>query len=261
MLDLFLGVLVGISLGLTGGGGSLLAVPFLIYGLKLEAKSAVSVSLVSVGAAALIGTIRNCRQKCIDFSSGINYMVFGMLGAPLGSMLAKKVPSNILTLLFAILMLIVAFLMWRKASGTLEEREVQLGSLHHLSEHGESSAPKLWLLPLSGIFSGVFSGLFGVGGGFIIVPSLVFVLGLEIRRAIATSLLIITGISISGTASALFMGIDLPLSTTMLFMTGSVVGIWLGQRMSAMVSGSNLQKTVAIIISLLATFVLYRNLA
>jgi uncharacterized membrane protein YfcA len=115
------------------------------------------------------------------------------------------------------------------------------------------------LLGAIGLATGVLSGLFGVGGGFIIVPALVFFSGMGMQRAIGTSLLVITLISAAGTASHLLAGKDLPLDTTVLFASGGVAGLFGGSGLAHRLAGSTLQKVFAAAILLVALFIIVRT--
>lgn len=264
-LILIFGALVGFSLGLTGGGGALFAVPLLTYGLGLPAHEAVGVSLVSVGATSFVGFLQRSRRGLVEFPTGLLFAFAGMMGAPCGSWLSLRVSETALLGMFAVLMLMIAAHLWRKAG----DRTARLPILSD-----EAAGPtcrrdptgKLFLtsrcaalLASIGLLTGILSGLFGVGGGFIIVPALVLFSGMGIQRAIGTSLLVIALVSVSGTLSHLAAGRDLSLATAGLFTVGSVgglfVGSWLGQRLA----GPALQRFFAAAIVLVAVYVIVRT--
>ena len=118
VFGLLFGAVVGFSLGLTGGGGSIFAVPLLVYGLSVAPHDAVGVSLAAVGMTALVGAIERLRARQVEVRTGILFAVAGMLGAPVGSWLSGRIPENMLLLLFAVLMLFIAGRMWFNAAGT-----------------------------------------------------------------------------------------------------------------------------------------------
>ncbi|MBI5758525.1 MAG: sulfite exporter TauE/SafE family protein [Planctomycetales bacterium] len=267
-LSVIFGTLVGLSLGLTGGGGAIFAVPLLVYGLGLEPRAAVGVSLVSVGVTALVGFVQRWRMGQVELPTGLLFAGAGMVGAPAGAWLAGQIPEKFLLVLFAILMGVVAARMWPSASqseelsGTVNwdddraatcQRDAS-GSLR-LTSHCAR------LLVVIGIAAGVLSGLFGVGGGFIIVPSLVLFSRMPIRRAIGTSLLVITLISVSGVASHLFAGRSVPVEAAALFSIGGTIGMLIGNRLSRRLAGATLQRGFALVIVLVALFVLLRPMA
>ena len=117
-LALIFGAAVGFSLGLTGGGGSIIAVPLLVYGLAMAPREAVGVSLAAVGATALVGAVHRLWHGEVEVRTGLIFAVAGMLGAPVGTYIGRRVPETVLLLAFAALMLWVAAMMWRKASTT-----------------------------------------------------------------------------------------------------------------------------------------------
>ncbi|MBX9790199.1 MAG: sulfite exporter TauE/SafE family protein [Pirellulales bacterium] len=271
LLTVMFGALVGFSLGLTGGGGAIFAVPLLVYGLGVDAREAVGVSLLTVGATALVGFGQRARAGLVEFPTGLLFAVAGMIGAPVGALLADRIPDAVLLGAFALLMLVIAARMWLKAAdstaalpiltreATLEAdagptcRRDPAGKLHLTSRCA-------MLLGATGLGAGVLSGMFGVGGGFIIVPALVVFSGMGIQRAIGTSLLVITLISASGSASHLLAGKDLTLSTAGLFTVGSLAGLFAGTGLAQRLAGPTLQQVFAVAIVVVAVFVLLRTL-
>ena len=115
LLSVVFGAIVGFSLGLTGGGGAIFAVPLLVYGLAVDPRQAVGISLAAVGAMSAIGLVGRWRSGQVEFQTGLLFAGAGMIGAPLGSWLSAQVPERLLLALFALLMLVVAVQMWRKA--------------------------------------------------------------------------------------------------------------------------------------------------
>ncbi|MGE3820828.1 MAG: sulfite exporter TauE/SafE family protein, partial [Isosphaeraceae bacterium] len=267
------GVLVGFSLGLTGGGGSIFAVPSLVYGLGIAPREAVGISLAAVGTTALFGCLQRLRAGEVEVHTGLIFSGGGVLGAPVGSWLGGLLPGPVLLLSFSALMILVATRMWLKAVRKPEEsRAIRAASARiPIDEPGpvcrRDPEGKLRLtsrcaslLVIVGLGTGVLSGMFGVGGGFVIVPALVFFSGMGIHRAVATSLLAITLVSASGVTSHLAAGRPLPLSVTGLFVLGGIVGMWLGTRIGREISGPRLQKVFALAILAVAAFVVAKSL-
>ncbi|MDP6700092.1 MAG: sulfite exporter TauE/SafE family protein, partial [Candidatus Latescibacteria bacterium] len=120
-LGLLCGAVVGFSLGLTGGGGSIFAVPLLVYGLDVAPREAVGISLAAVGATALLGAIQRLRAREVEIGIGLLFAVGGVLGAPVGSWLGRQLSADVLLLLFAGLMAFVAARMWSRAIRRPEE--------------------------------------------------------------------------------------------------------------------------------------------
>lgn len=268
MLPLYvlLGTLVGFSLGLTGGGGAIFAVPLLVFGLGLPARDAVGVSLLTVGTTSLVGFVQRARRGMVEFPTGLLFAVAGMFGAPLGSWLADQLSETILLTLFALLMFVVAVRMWRKAADSAAQLPIiddNRGPTCRRDPEGKLhiTSPCAMLLGLVGLGAGVLAGLFGVGGGFIIVPALVMFSGMGIQRAIGTSLLVITLVSASGTANHLLAGKDLPLTPAAIFTMGSIAGLFGGSLLAQRLAGPTLQRVFAAAIVAVALYVIFRTIS
>jgi uncharacterized protein len=260
------GACVGFSLGLTGGGGALFAVPLLTYGLGVPAREAVGISLLSVGATAFVGFIQRARRGLVEFPTGLLLALAGMIGAPVGSKLADFMPEPLLLAIFAGLMIVIAVRMWIKASDPST-------NMHLIDD--DSSGPTCrrdpagrlrltshcaLLLGAVGLSTGILTGLFGVGGGLIIVPSLVSFANMGMQRAIGTSLLIITLVSLSGTTSYLLAGKDLSFETAGLFISGSLFGMFVGSSLAQRIAGPKLQRVFAAFIVIVATYVVLKTI-
>jgi uncharacterized membrane protein YfcA len=260
-LSLLFGSVVGLSLGLTGGGGAIFAVPLLVYGLAVAPQDAVGISLAAVGTTALIGALQRLQAQEVDLKTGLLFALAGILGAPLGAWLNARLPGALLLILFALLMLVVAVRMWRRASLTVEQTTV-LSHACARSEHGRPILTSHCVLMLItvGLLTGILSGLFGVGGGFIIVPALVLVSGMAMHRAVSTSLVVITLVSASGVLSYLIAGRPLEWMLTGLFVVGGIIGMTLGTQWSRRLSGPVLQRGFAVALVVVAAFIITRNL-
>ncbi len=260
-LSVLFGLLVGLSLGVTGGGGSIFAVPLLVYGLSTTPREAVGMSLVIVGVTAFVGFLQRLRQGEVEARAGIIFALFGTLGAPVGALIGGQVPATVLLLFFSLFMVAVAFRMWRGATA-LRSRcgatdDLRPANVGESEQSGRSlcerdGAGRLLLslrcivvLGLVGLLTGVLSGLFGVGGGLFIVPALVFFTHMNIRRAVATSLFVIALISLSGVVSYVSAGGILNSVVALLFSLGGIVGLFLGANLSRRVSGPTLQRGFA----------------
>lgn len=265
LLTLLLGTIVGFSLGLTGGGGAIFAVPLLVYGLGVPAREAVGVSLLTVGSTSLIGFVQRARSGMVEFPTGLLFALAGMIGAPVGAIVADRMPEAVLLGLFAVLMLVIAVRMWRKADDAAARLPVIMdddaGPTCRRDPAGKLRLTSrcALLLGLVGLGAGLLSGMFGVGGGFIIVPALVVFSGMGMQRAIGTSLLVITLISAAGTASHLIAGKDLSMSTAGEFTAGSIAGLLAGSWLAQRLAGPTLQKVFATAIVLVALYVVFRT--
>ncbi|MCP5159015.1 MAG: sulfite exporter TauE/SafE family protein [Gammaproteobacteria bacterium] len=270
LLSLFFGLLVGFSLGLTGGGGSVFAVPLLVYGMQVPAHAAVVISLAAVGVTALGGGLARWRDGAAEFRTAIIFGLSGIAGAPLGAWLSPKLPETVLLTGFALLMLAVAFRMWRQASYRPEEtRLVRASSEPNSAAAGPACRydPNGQLqftsrcalrLVVTGSATGLLSGLFGVGGGFLIVPALVLVALLPMRRAVATSLWVIAIISAIGLSSHVIAGHRLDIGITIGFVGGGLGGMALGIVVGRRLAGPLLQKLFAGMIVAVAAFMLVK---
>lgn len=260
VLSLIYGAMVGFSLGLTGGGGAIFAVPLLIYGIGLPAREAVGVSLLTVSVTAVVGLIQRTRRGLVEFPTGLLFAVAGMLGAPGGAWLSRQMPEWLLLALFAGLMLTVAARMWIKAADSEARLPVLDDNAGPTCRRDPAGKLRLTsqcalLLGVIGLVTGVLTGLFGVGGGFIIVPALVMFSGMGMQRAIGTSLLVISLVSAMGVANHLVAGNSLSQAPAVLFTAGGVGGLLAGGRLSQRVSGPILQRVFAAAILLVALFV------
>lgn len=265
MYAILFGIVVGLSLGLTGGGGSIFAVPLLIFGLQVPPLQATTISLAAVAATSFYGSLIAGLSRMIEWRTAVILGAAGIFTAPLGVKLAHHVTEQFIVVGFAALMLIVAFLMglkvWRRADGAaivraglIDDLEKDSGAICRLDENAvlRLTAPCSGVLLLAGCVTGLLSGFFGVGGGFLIVPALIFVTQLSIQRAVAASLFIIAMIGISGVASALWQGREIPLVLTILFILGGMIGMFLGQRVARKLSGPLLQKIFIVIVVIVA---------
>ncbi|MCB1766835.1 MAG: sulfite exporter TauE/SafE family protein [Candidatus Competibacteraceae bacterium] len=267
-LSLFFGLVIGFSLGLTGGGGSIFAVPLLVYGLHTPAHQAVVISLAAVGATAFGGGLARLRDGDAEPRTAIIFGLSGIMGAPLGAWLNPRFPATILLAGFALLMLAVAFRMWRQASRYPEETRLIRANGH---TDGDNAGPACRYDPggrlqftsrcalrlaVAGTLTGLLSGLFGVGGGFLIVPALVMLASLPMRRAVATSLWVIAIISAIGFLSHLAVGHHLNVGITLPFVFGGLGGMALGIAVGRYIAGPMLQKLFAGMVVVVAVFML-----
>jgi uncharacterized membrane protein YfcA len=266
------GTVVGFSMGLTGAGGSLLASPMLVYGIGFSARDAVGISLAAVGCTALIGAVPRMRSDRIDVRAGLIVAACGMLTAPLGTRLAGLLNEVVLLTAFAGLMLTIAVHMLRSASvasGRTRGSGSEEDAIHAAAMDSVAPSPtvpvtklrkryRIVLLMIVGLMTGFLSGLFGVGGGFILVPALLLVTRMRIDRAIGTSLLCIFLVSVSGVTSLALHHQRIPLRETTLFIIGGVLGLLPASRIAGRVSGPKLQRVFASSIILIAGFVVVR---
>lgn len=242
-------IAMGIVLGMTGGGGSILAVPILIYLMEVAEKSAIATSLLLVGATSAVAMLGYLRQGHVDLRIGAIFGVFGMIGAYIGGFLAKFIPGTLLIALFAALMLGAAFAMFRPGKGEGEEDLVA------------TPPQKLPLVSIGGegIVVGIVTGLVGAGGGFLVVPALVLMSGLSMKRAVGTSLMVITMKSFAGFAGyAAHAEVDYRMALTMIGL--AVIGAVLGSSTAKYVDGAKLRKGFGVFVLMMGVFVLTQQI-
>lgn len=249
LIGLLLALLVGLSLGILGGGGSILTVPIFVYVLGIEPKAAIAMSLGVVGVVSLVGAWSHAREGNIDGKIALLFGSVAMVGTYLGARLAAYVSGAFQLTLFAIVMLLAAIFMYRDPK----------------SPGGTVSAPEgledRWLLiSLEGVAVGVLTGLVGVGGGFLIVPALVLLAGVPMKVAVGTSLLIIFMKSVSGFYGYLDL-VPIDWGFMAAFSASAVVGILVGSRIVRFIPQRALRKAFALFLVLMGVLILYRNLA
>jgi uncharacterized membrane protein YfcA len=266
-LGLILGTMVGCSLGLTGGGGAIFAVPLLVYGMAVDPRQAVGVSLITVAGTALVGFLQRARAAQVEFPTGLLFAVAGMTTTPAGVWLSRQLPEAALLIAFGVLMLVIAVRMWRNAqqkepAAVCVPVDDNAGPVCRRDPHGELQLTSrcAMLLAAVGLGAGVLTGLFGVGGGFIIVPALVAFSGMGMQRAIGTSLLIITLISVTGVVTQLASGGTVPWNVTLPFLLGSIAGLFAGTALARRLAGPHLQKVFAVAVVVVGVFVIVRSL-
>lgn len=264
IITMLLGIVVGVSLGLTGGGGAIFAVPLLVYVVGIGPRQAIDVSLLTVGLTALVGFVQRARKGLVEFTTGLVFAIAGMIGAPIGSYVADFIPETILLIAFAFLMLAIALRMWFKKEEVATYHDVSPESASAIcvrDPQGELhwTSPCAVLLMLVGLLTGFLAGMFGVGGGFIIVPALVAFSCMSMKRAISTSLLVMTLVSASGLASHIVAGKPMPIHIAALFSVGSLVGLMIGSQFAQRLSGEMLQRVFAGAIVVVALVVLTQS--
>jgi len=245
---------IGISLGLLGGGGSVLALPVLVYVMGVAPKSAIAMTLMIVGTVSILGLIPHWRAGNINGKIAILFGSATMVGTFVGARIATLpiVSETFQMLLFAVAMLLAAGFM------------IQRGSRPSKSDDALTLYPKplckycwLWLLT-EGLFVGMLTGLVGVGGGFAIVPALVLLAKIPMKQAIGTSLLIIVANSIAGFVG--YLGhVSLDWHLTLSFIFAASLGTIPGAYWARFVSAQKLQKAFGYFLLAIATLVLVQN--
>lgn len=262
-IELALGLAVGVIMALTGAGGGILAVPLLIFGAHLQLSQAAPVALLAVGIAAALGAIMGLMKGIVRYKATLLMASLGMLLAPMGVWLSEQVDNDWLSLLFALILLFVAYRTFRQA------RDEQAGKPIAAREPpcvvGAETGRFVWtarcarVLGLSGAVAGVLAGLLGVGGGFVMVPALKRYTDLAMQSIIATSLAVIALVSVSGVASSVIAG-SLDRNIALPFAAGSLGGMLLGRIVSSRIQGARLQQGFAAVSTLVAIGMIVKTL-
>lgn len=272
-MSVLFGIIVGLALGLTGGGGSIFAVPLLIYGLDVAPKSAVAISLGAVAITSAFGALEGWSRNLVELRAALIFAAAGMVAAPLGVFIGGLASDLLVVVSFAGLMLVVAIRMAVKArrepaqAGVVRARFTDdaaddASTICHYSPDGRLrlNAPCSAALVGVGIIVGVLSGFFGVGGGFLIVPALMLITEMGIHRAVATSLLVITLIGLSGLGSAALSGREIDWALMGLFVIGGIIGMLSGRGLARFLAGATLQLAFAAAMIAIAVFIVVQCL-
>ncbi|WP_213455490.1 sulfite exporter TauE/SafE family protein [Rhizomonospora bruguierae] len=238
-------VLIGVSLGLLGGGGSILAVPLLVYVAGLPAKEAIATSLLVVGATSAVGVLPHARAHRVRWRTGLVFGLAGMAGAYAGGRVAAIIPAAFLLTGFAIMMLATAVAMIR-ARRTAEGRPVP------------RELPVVRVV-LDGVVVGLVTGLVGAGGGFLVVPALALLGGLPMPVAVGTSLVVIAMKSFAGLAGYL-ASVPINRGLAAAVTAAAIAGSLLGGRLAGRVPADLLRKTFGWFVVLMGVFVLAQQL-
>ena len=247
ILAVVTGIGIGLSLGLLGGGGSILTVPALVYILGQDVSTAAATSLIVVGSNSLLGAGAHFRARRVRWRTALVFGGAGLLGALPGAKLNHVLPGALILLLFAGVMLAAAVLMLRR---------------RHVVETDRSSdcPTRRYCLTASvaGVAVGFMTGFFGVGGGFLIVPALAGALRFGMPHAVGTSLAIIALNSASGLFGYLIFG-HVQFGLAIPLVAGGAAGIALGAALAGRVPDKGLRRMFALMLVLLALFLVAQN--
>ena len=243
-------VAVGISLGLLGGGGSILAVPVLVHVMQLPAGVAVPMSLPVVGAAAAVGAIARWRAGQLRLGTAAAFAVVAMVASFAAARLGAGIADRPRLILFTAVMLVAAVIMWRRsmrATGAATEAP---------------TAPQGLALPRlvpAALVVGTLTGLVGVGGGFLIVPALAGAIGLPMAEATATSLAVIA-LNTAAASAGWWGRVELDLQLTSLVTVAALAGMTVGTRLAPRFSARTLTRAFAALLVAVAAFMVWQEL-
>ncbi|MFN6548697.1 sulfite exporter TauE/SafE family protein [Mycolicibacterium nivoides] len=250
-LGLGFGALIGVLLGLLGGGGSIMAVPVLVYALGLDVGQAILVALIVITVASSFGAIPRARAGQVQWRLAAVFAAVGIPATFAGSAIGDHLPQTVIMVGFATVMVVAGIRMLTDSGDT--------GTACEIGDSGidwRRCAPRS--IPV-GLAVGVLTGLFGVGGGFLIIPALVMMLGVEMSVAVGTSLLIITANSAAGVLSHLHDAtVDWVLTAA--FVSTALVGSLVAGQLGTKLDNTRLQRWFAYLVFVVAAYVLLDTL-
>jgi uncharacterized membrane protein YfcA len=245
-IGLVLALVIGVTLGLFGGGGSILTVPVFVYVLGFDPKLAIAMSFPVVGTTSAVGALRHWRTGNISLSKTLLFGLVTMTGAYGGARASRLLDGRQQLLILGIVMVAAAATMMRSAS-----REVEEVAARH------SHPPTLYLV---GFSVGVLTGTIGIGGGFLLVPALVVLGQVPMREAVGTSLLVIAMNCVSGFAGQRDVR-QIPWLFVVTFSAVAIAGILAGTRAARHVPQRTLKRGFAVLLLVIAVLVLWQNRA
>jgi len=232
--------------------------------VNLSPQSAIGVSLGAVCISAIFGVLTKLKSGQIEWLPAIVFSVIGGLFAPLGIYLNQQINESVLMVGFSVLVVIVAVRLWLQATRTPQQTKIVRSSIPEdgadtsaLCRANKNAPFKIGLPCISGmaaaaISTGILSGLFGVGGGFIIVPTLLLLTGISIQQAIATSLVVISVVSMTGFVGFFAAGSSIDIGLLSHVAIGGIIGMGCGVAVSRYVAGPILQKTFSVLMLVMA---------
>jgi uncharacterized membrane protein YfcA len=258
ILGFIAALLIGLVLGLIGGGGSILTVPVLVYLMYINPVTATAYSLFIVGSAALVGAFQNMKKGLVDYRTAVVFSIPAFIAVYLTrKFIVPAIPENLFTIgdylltknvgimvFFAIIMVLAAFSMiWSNSKEVVEQKKVSY------------NYP---LIMIEGFVIGILTGVVGAGGGFLIIPALVILANLPMKKAVATSLLIIAVKSLIG-----FIGDVENLEIDWRFLSSftglSVVGIFIGTWLSTFIDGKKLKKGFGWFVLIMGVYIIVKE--
>jgi uncharacterized membrane protein YfcA len=251
LLAIPFGLAIGVAIGMLGGGGSVLAVPVFVYILGQDVSEATTASLVVVTAAAVAGGFGHARKGRVCWRHAASFTAAAVPGIVTGTLAGDAVSGSALLAAFALVMLAAAAATWHRAGGDDDSEGDATW------ERGGTCPPlRLPRDLVAGAAIGFLTGFFGVGGGFLIVPTLAIALAFTMRTAVGTSLAIITATSLLGLAVHLIAGRSLDPGLTFVLTAASVIGALAGASLAARVPQQALGRAFAVLVTGVAAYLL-----
>lgn len=252
-------LLMGLVLGLIGGGGSILTVPIMVYFLDVNPILATAYSLFIVGITAFVGAVRNFQNQLVDFKTGIIFAIPAFIGVYIArAYFIEMIPDEIIILsavlqkgtaimiFFSLIMLLASYFMIRENNNEIKSSTLNYSKL---------------ILSIEGLVVGILTGIVGAGGGFLIIPALVLFAKLPMKKAVATSLMIIAIKSLFGFIGDLGnVNLIFDWSLLLLFTTLSVIGIYFGIYLTKFIEGKSLKKGFGWFVLVMAFVILFKEI-
>lgn len=252
--------IIGVVLGLIGGGGSILTVPVLVYLLYINPVTATAYSLFIVGTTSLVGAIQNIRKKLVDLKTAIVFSIPAFMAVyATRKYLVPAIPEDLFTVAGFLVTKDIGIMVFFALIMLLASYSMIWGECKNCDDDNVLIVYKYPMIVLEGIVVGVLTGIVGAGGGFLIIPALVMLAKLPMKKAVATSLLIISVKSLIG-----FIGdvqnLDIDWEFLSLFTTLSVVGVFIGIWSNKFIDGSKLKKTFGWFVFVMGVYILVKEL-
>lgn len=245
-LAVFLCVLIGLTLSLLGGGGSVLIVPLLVYLAKFPVNESIAMSLIIVGVASAYGSIKYLKEGFVNKRLVLLFVLPGIIASFAGARVAEYVPSKLLLFMFGAMMILISMILYKKSSQGRPKNEIVV------------CCPDLTVSVAAGTVIGFLTGLLGVGGGFLIVPTIALLMKCSLYTAIGTSLAIIAINSLTGFIGHL-SAIKINLFLTGFFLIATLAGAVAGTKVSGALKLNVLQKIFAGLIFFVGIFLAAQN--
>lgn len=243
VITIVFGTAIGLALGMLGGGGSILTVPVLVYLVQMDPHGAVTASLLIVGLNALIGSVLHWRAGHVKLKEAVLFGLYGVISSYAGARVSTLLNSTVLLILFALLMLVIAAIMLRPKTDSAKQ----------------STRQPWWLVFFGGLGVGLLTGFLGVGGGFLIVPVLVLLLGMEMPTAVGSSLVVIALNSAAGIVGHLSNHVALPWTEILVFTVVGAAGLFVGAKLTRVLPVARLQQAFAVFVFGLGLVLLFLN--
>ncbi len=251
-------VLMGMVLGTIGGGGSILTVPILVYLLNVEPSTATGYSLLIVGFTAAFGAVSYYRQGLIEMKAAITFAIPSIIAVYVTrAFIMPAIPDVLLETPFVLrkdMLIMVAFGVLMLAAAIMMLTKKQSTNTHQSGSHNPL------LIVAEGALVGMATGMLGAGGGFLIIPALVLLMGMEMKKAVGASLLIIALKSLIGFTGDLQAGIEIDFTLIGSLIACTLVGMWIATKIADRLDGDKLQKGFAYFTLIIATLIFIKEL-